>query len=77
MDAVPHTVMIAGVEMDDLVAVTVFSTDVSRNETYDAIDRTYFHAHYPARGFVGTGTLQHGAQFEVLGVAVKLPHLPL
>jgi enamine deaminase RidA (YjgF/YER057c/UK114 family) len=77
MDAMPHTVMTAGVEMDELVAVTVFSTDVSRDETCDAIYRTYFHGHYPARGFVGTSTPQHGAQFGVLGVAVKLPHLPL
>jgi hypothetical protein len=58
-------------------AVTVFSTDASRNETFDAIHRTYFHAHCLARGLVGTSTLQHGAHFEVLGVAVKPSHLQL
>lgn len=77
MDAVQRTVTSAGLRMDDLVSVTVFSTDVSRNESFDAIYRTYFHGHYPARGFVGTSTLQHGAHFEVLGVAVRPPRLQL
>jgi 2-iminobutanoate/2-iminopropanoate deaminase len=77
MDAVQRTVTDAGLRMDDLVSITVFSTDVSRNESFDAIYRTYFHGHYPARGFVGTSTLQHGAHFEILGVAVKPPHMQL
>ena len=63
--------------MDDLVSVTVFSTDAALNGTFDAVYRTYFHGHYPARGFVVTPALQRGAHFEVLGIAVKPPHLQL
>lgn len=39
----------AGLQMDDRVSVTVFSTDARLNETFGAIDRSYFHGHYPAR----------------------------
>jgi 2-iminobutanoate/2-iminopropanoate deaminase len=77
MDQVQRTVTAAGLQMDDLVSVTVFSTDANRNETFDAIYRTYFHGHYPARGFVGTSTLERRAHFEVLGVAVKPAHMQL
>jgi 2-iminobutanoate/2-iminopropanoate deaminase len=57
--------------------VTVISTDLSRNETFDAIYRTYFHGHYPARGLLGASALQQGAHFEVVGVAVKPARLQL
>jgi 2-iminobutanoate/2-iminopropanoate deaminase len=57
--------------------VTVISTDLTRNESFDAVYRTYFHRHYPARGYAGASALQYGAHFEVLGVAVKPAHLQL
>jgi 2-iminobutanoate/2-iminopropanoate deaminase len=77
MDAMQRTLAAAGLKMDDLVYVTVISTDLSRSETFDAVYRSYFHAHYPARGFVGASALLHGAHFEVLGVAVKPARLQL
>jgi 2-iminobutanoate/2-iminopropanoate deaminase len=77
MNAMQRTLVAAGLMMDDLVYVTVISTDLSRNETFDAVYRTYFHGHYPARGFVGASALLHGAHFEVLGVAVKPARLQL
>ena len=78
MESVRRTVLAAGLRMDDLVSVTVFSTDPALNETFDAVYRSYFHDRsYPARGFVGASSLQQGAHFEVLGVAVERPRLQL
>jgi 2-iminobutanoate/2-iminopropanoate deaminase len=77
LDGLQRTLTDAGLKMDDLVYVTVISTDLSRNESFDAVYRTYFHGHYPARAMVGAGTLLQGAHFEVLGVAVKPARLQL
>jgi 2-iminobutanoate/2-iminopropanoate deaminase len=71
MEAVQRTLRAAGLEMDDLVSVTVFCTQPSRNEVFDAVYRSYFHGHYPARGMVGAATLPGDARFEVLGVAIR------
>jgi 2-iminobutanoate/2-iminopropanoate deaminase len=71
MDAVKHTVESAGLTMDDLVSVTIFCTDLQLYDTFNAVYRTYFHGHYPARAFIGSGKLLRGAHFEVQGVAVK------
>ena len=77
MDSVQRTVTGAGLRMDDLVSVTVFSTDTRLEETFDAVYRSYFHGRYPARGFVRATALQCGAHFEVLGVAVRPSRLQL
>jgi 2-iminobutanoate/2-iminopropanoate deaminase len=71
MDAVKKTVEQAGLKMDDLVSVTVYCTDLGLYASFNAIYRTYFHDHYPARAFIGAATLLRGAHFEVLGVAVR------
>jgi 2-iminobutanoate/2-iminopropanoate deaminase len=77
MEALRRTVAAAGLQMDDLVAVTVFSTDVGLDATFNAVYRTYFSGRYPAQTFVGAHSLRGGARFEVLGVAVKAPHMRL
>ena len=77
MEALRRTIAAAGLKMDDLVAVTVFSTDVSLDGTFNEVYRTYFNGHYPAQTFVGADSLRRGARFEVLGVAVKTPHMRL
>jgi 2-iminobutanoate/2-iminopropanoate deaminase len=77
MDAVQRTVGTAGLKMDDLVSVTVFSTDLSLSETFNAVYQDYFRGHYPARAFVGASTLARGAHFEVTAVAVQPPHMQL
>jgi 2-iminobutanoate/2-iminopropanoate deaminase len=77
MDGVQRTVATAGLKMDDLVSVTVFSTDLSLIETFNAVYQGYFRGHYPARAFVGASTLTRGAHFEITAVAVKPPHLQL
>ena len=74
MDAVKHTVEAAGLQMDDLVSVTVFCTDLTLYEGFNAIYQSYFHGHFPARAFIGADKLVRGAHFEVLGIAVHTPH---
>ena len=37
----------------------------------DAVYRTYFKEHFPARGFIGSGPLLADGNFEVMGVAVN------
>ena len=71
MDAVKHTVESAGLTMDDFVSVTVYCTDLKLYDTFNAIYRSYFHGHYPARAFIGTDKLLRGGHFEVQGVAIK------
>ncbi len=61
----------AGMTMDDLVFVQVFCSDVAFYGAFNAVYRTYFSDAFPARAFVGSGTLLAGARFEVLGIAVK------
>ena len=71
MDAVKHTVESAGLKMDDLVSVTIYCTDLQLYDTFNAVYRSYFHGHYPARAFRGSGKLLRGGHFEVQGVAIK------
>lgn len=61
----------AGLSMDDLVSVQVFSTDVGLLETFNGVYRGYFPEGFPARAFIGSGPLLFGARFEVQGVAVR------
>jgi len=70
MDSVKHTLERAGLRMDDLVSVTVYCADLDLYEKFNAVYRTYFHEHYPARAFIGINKLVLGAHFEVAGVAV-------
>lgn len=73
MDAVKHTVEAARLNMDDLVSVTVFCTDLGLYDSFNAVYRTYFHGHFPARAFIGVDKLLRGAHFEVMGIAVREP----
>jgi 2-iminobutanoate/2-iminopropanoate deaminase len=71
MDAVKHTMETAGLQMDDLVSVTVYCTDLSLYDVFNAVYRTYFHGHYPSRAFIGVSSLVRGAHFEVSGIATR------
>ena len=62
---------LAGMSMDDLVSVQVFCSDLSLYDPFNAIYRTYFTRGFPARAFIGSGTLLFGGRFEILGVAIK------
>ena len=71
LTSVQNTLEAAGLTMDDLVSVQVFSSDVADYDAFNEVYRTFFTQEYPARAFLGSGTLLFGARFEVLGFAVK------
>lgn len=61
----------AGMTMDDLVSVTVYSPDLTLYAQFNEIYRSYFKSSLPARAFIGSGPLLFGMRFEMQGVAVK------
>jgi reactive intermediate/imine deaminase len=71
LEAVKRTLEAAGYQMDDLVAVQVYCTDLDLYGTFNDVYRTFFHDHFPARAFIGVNKLVRGARFEVMGTAVK------
>ena len=60
----------AGMSMDDLVYVTVYGTDLSLFDRFNAVYRTFFRREFPARAFLGVKDLVLGARFEIQGMAV-------
>jgi 2-iminobutanoate/2-iminopropanoate deaminase len=71
LDNVRGTLEAAGMSMDDLVSVQVFCSDVSHYAAFNRVYRTYFTKEFPARAFIGSGTLLFGARFEVQGIAAR------
>jgi len=71
LDAMKATLAEAGMTMDDLVTVQVFCSDLELYDDFNAIYRTYFTEHFPARAFIGSGPLLRGGRFEIQGIAVK------
>jgi 2-iminobutanoate/2-iminopropanoate deaminase len=61
----------AGMKMDDLVWVQVFSPDVSLWEKFNAEYVKHFSKELPARAFIGSGPLLKGGRFEMMGIAIK------
>jgi|SRR5689334_17046845 len=61
----------AGMKMDDLVWVQIYSPDVSLWERFNAAYVKRFTGDLPARAFLGSGPLLKNGRFEMLGVAVK------
>jgi reactive intermediate/imine deaminase len=71
MDQIKAVLAQEGMTMDDLVTVQVFCTDLSLYGTFNDVYRTYFTKGFPARAFLGTGSLLAGGRFEVQGIAIK------
>ncbi len=61
----------AGMTMDDLVWVQVYSPDVSLWQQFNAAYVKLFSREFPARAFLGSGTLLMNGRFEMMGIAVK------
>jgi 2-iminobutanoate/2-iminopropanoate deaminase len=62
----------AGMTMDDLVYVQIACTDLSLFGKFNPIYATYFTTKdYPAREFIGAGSLLAGGHFELQAIAVK------
>jgi enamine deaminase RidA (YjgF/YER057c/UK114 family) len=71
MDQIKAVLAQEGMTPDDLVTVQVFCTDLALYGTFNDVYRTYFTKGFPARAFLGTGSLLAGGRFEVQGIAVK------
>ena len=61
----------AGMSMDDLVWVQIYSPDVSLWQQFNAAYVKLFSREFPARAFLGSGPLLMNGRFEMLGIAVK------
>jgi len=61
----------AGMTMDDLVWVQVYSPDVSLWQRFNAAYVRLVSREFPARAFLGSGKLLMKGRFEMLGIAVK------
>ena len=61
----------AGMTTDDLVWVQVYSPDVALWQPFNAAYVRLFSREFPARAFLGSGTLLMNGRFEMLGIAVK------
>ena len=70
LDAIRATLEAAGMTMDDLVYVQIFCSDVAHYDVFNEVYREYFTGEFPARAFLGAGTLLFDARFEVQGIAV-------
>ncbi len=68
---IKRTVEAAGLTMDDLVWVQIFTSDLSYYAAFNEVYRTYFKGPLPARALIGAGSLLGGAHFEVMGIAVR------
>jgi reactive intermediate/imine deaminase len=71
LDGVKEVLDQAGMVMDDLVMVQVFTPDVSLFDTFNKVYKAYFEEELPARAFLGSGPLLFGARFEIVAVAAK------
>lgn len=71
LNDVKATLEKVGMSMDDLVSVQIFCSDVAHYDAFNKVYRTYFKKEFPARAFLGSGTLLFGARFEVQGIAVR------
>lgn len=71
LDAIKATLAEAGLTMDDLVSVQIFCSDVAHYGAFNEVYRSYFTKSYPARAFIGSGTLLFNARFEVQVIAAR------
>jgi 2-iminobutanoate/2-iminopropanoate deaminase len=70
-DDYKNTLSAAGLSMDDLVFVQVFCTDLSLYDKFNAAYRAQFAKDFPARAFIGAGSLLRGGHFEMQAIAVR------
>lgn len=61
----------AGMSMDDVVQLHVFTTDISLNALFNEVYFTYFKGNLPARSFIACKQLLLNARFELTAIAVK------
>ena len=57
--------------MDNMVYVQVYCTDLSLYDKFNAAYKAEFKSGFPARAFIGAGSLLRNGHFEMLGIARK------
>ena len=70
LDGVEAVLAEAGMTMNDLVSVQIFSPDVSLWQHFSTAYVQRFSQPLPARAFIGSGPLLMGGRFEMMGIAV-------
>jgi 2-iminobutanoate/2-iminopropanoate deaminase len=72
LDSLKGTLTQAGMTMDDLVYVQIACTDLSLFDKFNPIYTSYFKTKdFPAREFIGAGSLLRGGHFELQAIAVR------
>jgi 2-iminobutanoate/2-iminopropanoate deaminase len=71
LDAIRTTLEAADMTMDDLVNVQIFAADLADYAGFNTVYRSYFTREFPARAFIGSGSLLANARFEVIGIAAR------
>jgi 2-iminobutanoate/2-iminopropanoate deaminase len=71
LDGVEAVLGQAGLTMNDLVSVQIFSPDLSLWDRFNAAYVKRFSRDLPARAFIGSGPLLRGGRFEMMGIAVR------
>jgi 2-iminobutanoate/2-iminopropanoate deaminase len=61
----------AGMTMDDLVQVQIFSPALDLWQTFNAAYIRRFSRELPSRAYIGSGPLLFNGRFEMMGIAVK------
>jgi 2-iminobutanoate/2-iminopropanoate deaminase len=61
----------AGMNMDNLVSVQIFSPRLDLWETFNAAYVKRFSKEFPARAYIGSGPLLLEGRFEMIGVAAR------
>jgi len=71
LDSLKGTLTQTGMTMDDIVYVQVFCSDLTLFDKFNAVYKTYFSKDFPARAFIGAGSLLRGGHFEIQAIAVR------
>ncbi len=71
LDGYKATLAQANMTMDDLVYVQIFCTDLAYYDKFNAAYKTYFSKDFPARAFIGAGSILRGGHFEMQAIAVR------
>ena len=71
MDDFRAVVAAAGLRMEDVASVQIFTPDVTLFSAFNEVYLTYFGENLPARAFLGSGPLLFGARFELTAIAVR------
>lgn len=71
LDSFTATLAASGLEMQHLVYVQIFCSDISLFAEFNAVYRTYLKEPFPTRAFIGSGPLLFGAKFEIQGIAAR------